>query len=65
VAKLQKIKEGRTAETEFSLRWAYRDVHFAFAAAGEKRARPPVLNQIDSIPAEAEPGFGADDPSAI
>jgi hypothetical protein len=25
----------------------------------------PILNQIDSIWAEAEPGFGADDLSAI
>jgi hypothetical protein len=50
-------------------------VHFIFpirpwkrnglAAAGEERARLPILNQIDSIRAEAEPGFGADDLSAI
>jgi 3-hydroxyisobutyrate dehydrogenase len=65
VAKLQKIKEGRTAETEFPLRWAHKDVQLALAAAGEERARLPILNQIDSIWAEAEPGFGADDLSAI
>jgi 3-hydroxyisobutyrate dehydrogenase-like beta-hydroxyacid dehydrogenase len=65
VAKLQKIKEGRTAETEFPLRWAHKDVQLALAAAGEDRARLPILNQIDSIRAEAEPGFGADDLSAI
>jgi 3-hydroxyisobutyrate dehydrogenase len=65
VAKLQKITEGRTAETEFPLRWAHKDVQLALAAAGEERARLPILNQIDSIWAEAEPGFGADDLSAI
>ena len=65
VAKLQKIREGRTAETEFPLRWAHNDVQLALAAAGEERARLPILNQIDSIWAEAEPGFGADDLSAI
>jgi 3-hydroxyisobutyrate dehydrogenase-like beta-hydroxyacid dehydrogenase len=62
---LQKIKERRTAETEFPLRWAHKDVQLALAAAGEERARLPILNQIDSIWAEAEPGFGADDLSAI
>jgi 3-hydroxyisobutyrate dehydrogenase len=65
VAKLQKIKEGRTAETEFPLRWAHKDVQLALAAAGEERARLPILNKIDATWAEAEPGFGADDLSAI
>jgi 3-hydroxyisobutyrate dehydrogenase len=65
VAKLQKIKEGRTAETEFPLRWAHKDVQLALAAAGEERARLPILNQIDATWAEAEPGFGANDLSAI
>jgi 3-hydroxyisobutyrate dehydrogenase len=65
VAKLQNIKEGRTAETEFPLRWAHKDVQLALAAAGQERAQLPILNQIDSIWAEAEPGFGADDLSAI
>ena len=65
VAKLQKIKEGRTAETEFPLRWAHKDVQLALAAAGEERARLPILNQTDSIWAKAEPGLGADDPGAI
>jgi 3-hydroxyisobutyrate dehydrogenase len=60
VAKLQKIKEGRTAGTEFPLRWARKDVQFALAAAREERAQLPILNQIDSIWAEAEPGFGPD-----
>jgi hypothetical protein len=50
-------------------------IHFIFrirlrkrnglAAAGEERARLPILNQIDSIWEEAERGFGADDLSAI
>jgi 3-hydroxyisobutyrate dehydrogenase len=65
VAKLQNIKEGRTAETEFPLRWAHKDVQLALAEAGQERAQLPILNQIDSIWAEAEPGFGADDLSAI
>src|SRR6201996_4292255 len=65
VAKLRKIKEGRTAETEFPLRWAHKDVQLALAAAGEERARLPMLNQIDATWAEAEPAFGADDLSAI
>jgi 3-hydroxyisobutyrate dehydrogenase len=65
VAKLWKIKEGRTAETEFPLRWAHKDVQLALAAAGEERARLPTLNQIDATWAEAEPAFGADDLSAI
>jgi 3-hydroxyisobutyrate dehydrogenase-like beta-hydroxyacid dehydrogenase len=65
VAKLQKIKEGRTEETEFPLRWAYKDVQLALAAAGEERGRLPILNKIDATWAEAEPGFGADDLSAI
>jgi 3-hydroxyisobutyrate dehydrogenase-like beta-hydroxyacid dehydrogenase len=65
VTRLQKIKEGRTAETEFPLRWAHKDVQLALAAAGEERARLPILNEIDSIWAEAKPGFEADDLSAI
>ena len=65
VAKLQKLKEGRAAETEFPLRWAHKDVQLALAAAGEEGARLPILNQLDSIWAEAESGFGADDLSAI
>ena len=62
---MRKIKEGRTAETELPLRWAHKDVQLALVAAGEARARLPILNQIDSIWAEAEPGLGADDLSAI
>jgi 3-hydroxyisobutyrate dehydrogenase-like beta-hydroxyacid dehydrogenase len=62
---LQKIKEGRTTETEFPLRWAHKDVQLALAAAGEERARLPILNKIDATWAEAEPDFGAADLSAI
>ena len=65
VAKLQKIKEGRTAEAEFPLRWAHKDVQLALAAAAGDRARLPILNQIDATWAEAEPTFGAEDLSAI
>jgi len=62
---LQKIRGGRTAETEFPLRWAHKDVQLALAAAGDKRARLPILDKIDATWAEAEPGFGAHDLSAI
>ncbi len=65
VAKLQKIKEGRTAETGFPLRWAHKDVQLALAAAGQERARLPVLNKIDASWAEDEPAFGGNDLSAI
>jgi 3-hydroxyisobutyrate dehydrogenase len=65
VAKLQKIKEGRTAETEFPLRWAHKDVQLALAAAAEERARLPILNRIDATWAEAETSFGAADLSAV
>jgi hypothetical protein len=53
VAKLQKVKGGRTAETEFPLRWAHEDVQLALAAAGEERALLPILNQLDATWAEA------------
>ncbi len=65
VAKLQKIKEGRTAEPEFPLRWAHKDVELALAAAGGVRSRLPVLHQIDATWADAEPAFGTHDLSAI
>lgn len=65
VAKLQKIKEGRTAEPEFPLRWAHKDVELALAAAGGVRSRLPVLHQIDATWADAEPAFGSQDLSAI
>jgi 3-hydroxyisobutyrate dehydrogenase len=65
VAKLQKIKEGRTAEPEFPLRWAHKDVELALAAAAGARSRLPILHQIDSTWADAEHDFGTQDLSAI
>jgi 3-hydroxyisobutyrate dehydrogenase len=65
IAKLKKIAEGRTTETEFPLRWAHKDVLLALSAAGEERSRLPVLNRIAEIWAAAEQAFGADDLSAI
>ena len=65
VAKLEKIKEGRTAETEFPLRWAHKDVQLALAAAGEERSRLPILNKIEATWADADRDFGAADLSAI
>jgi 3-hydroxyisobutyrate dehydrogenase len=65
VAKLQKIKEGRTAEPEFPLRWAHKDVELALAAAGGARSQLPILHQIDATWANAERDFGTQDLSAI
>ena len=65
VAKLKKIAEKRTAETEFPLRWAYKDVLLALTAAGEERPRLPILNKIATTWSGAVEGFGADDLSAI
>lgn len=65
VAKLEKIKEGRTAETEFPLRWAHKDVQLALAAAGDERFRLPILNKIETTWADADRDFGAADLSAI
>ena len=48
VTKLRKIEEGRTADTEFPLRWAHKDVQLALAAAEEERDLLPILNQIDA-----------------
>lgn len=65
VAKFEKIREKRTAETEFPLRWAHKDVLLALAAAREDRSRLPILNQIARTWADADRDFGADDLSAI
>jgi 3-hydroxyisobutyrate dehydrogenase len=65
VAKLQKIKEGRTAEPEFPLRWAHKDVELALAAAGGARSQLPILHQIGATWANAERDFGTQDLSAI
>ena len=65
VAKMRKIKEGRTAEPEFPLRWAHKDVELALGAAGEARSRLPILQRIDATWADAEHDFGTQDLSAI
>jgi 3-hydroxyisobutyrate dehydrogenase len=65
VAKLEKIAENRTAETEFPLRWALKDVTLALAAAGEERSRLPILNKIAMTWTRAVEDFGAQDLSAI
>jgi len=65
IAKLKKIAEKRTAETEFPLRWAHKDVQLALDAAGEENSHLPVLNQIAATWADALPDFGAADLSAV
>ena len=65
VAKLVKIREKRTAETEFPLRWAHKDVLLALAAAGDGPSRLPVLNKIAKTWSDAEQDFGSYDLSAI
>jgi 3-hydroxyisobutyrate dehydrogenase len=65
VAKLVKIREKRTAETEFPLRWAHKDVMLALAAAGDGPSRLPVLNKIAKTWSDAEQDFGSYDLSAI
>jgi 3-hydroxyisobutyrate dehydrogenase len=65
VAKLEKIRDKRTAETEFPLRWAYKDVLLALAAAGKEGSRIPALNKIAVTWADAAKDFGEDDLSAI
>jgi 3-hydroxyisobutyrate dehydrogenase len=65
VAKLEKISAKRTAETEFPLRWAHKDVLLALAAAGVERSRLPILNEIARTWADAARDFGGDDLSAI
>jgi 3-hydroxyisobutyrate dehydrogenase len=65
LAKMKKITENKTAETEFPLRWADKDVRLALSAAGEQRARLPVLSTIDAQWARAVERFGGDDLSAV
>jgi 3-hydroxyisobutyrate dehydrogenase len=65
IAKLRKIAEKRTAETEFPLRWAHKDIVLALAAAGEEGSKLPALNNIATTWADAIQDFGADDLSAI
>ncbi len=65
LAKMKKIAENKTAETEFPLRWADKDVRLALSAAGEERSRLPMLSAIDTRWARAVERFGGDDLSAI
>jgi len=65
LGKLKKIAEHTTAETEFPLRWADKDVRLALSAAAEERGRLPMLNAIDARWARAVERFGGDDLSAI
>jgi 3-hydroxyisobutyrate dehydrogenase len=65
LAKMQKIAEGKTAETEFPLRWADKDVRLALSAAGEKRPELPALNTIDALWSRSVERFGGHDLSAI
>ncbi|MDB5027083.1 MAG: 3-hydroxyisobutyrate dehydrogenase [Candidatus Eremiobacteraeota bacterium] len=64
-AKIAKIAENKTAETEFPLRWADKDVRLAIAAAGAQRAGLPMLCTVDAVWAGAVERFGGDDLSAI
>ncbi len=65
LAKMKKITQGRTAETDFPLRWADKDVRLALSAAGEKRAQLPALNTIDALWSRAVERFGGHDLSAV
>jgi 3-hydroxyisobutyrate dehydrogenase len=66
LAKVEKIAQRRTEETEFPLKWADKDVRLALDAAGEAaRARLPILNDIANVWATALDEFGADDLSAV
>jgi 3-hydroxyisobutyrate dehydrogenase len=65
LAKMQKIVEDKTGETEFPLRWADKDVRLALSAAGEKRTQLPALNTIDALWSRAVERFGGGDLSAI
>jgi 3-hydroxyisobutyrate dehydrogenase len=65
LAKMKKIAENKTAETEFPLRWADKDVRLALSAAGEERSRLPMLSELDARWALAVERFGGDDLSAI
>jgi 3-hydroxyisobutyrate dehydrogenase len=66
LAKIEKIANQKTAETEFPLRWAEKDVRLALDAAGDaERARLPILNEIAEVWATALDEFGSQDLSAI
>jgi 3-hydroxyisobutyrate dehydrogenase len=65
LAKFDKIVTQRTAETEFPLHWAYKDVLLALSAAGAARPHLPILDRISTVWADAIGDFGSDDLSAI
>jgi 3-hydroxyisobutyrate dehydrogenase len=65
LAKMKKITENKTGETEFPLRWADKDVRLALSAAGKQSARLPMLTTIDAQWSRAVERFGGDDLSAI
>ena len=65
LGKMKKIAENKTAETEFPLRWADKDVRLALSAAGEKRSQLPALNTIDALWSRTVERFGGHDLSAI
>lgn len=65
LAKMQKIAEDKTGETEFPLRWADKDVRLALSAAGERRTQLPALNTIDALWSRSVERFGGHDLSAV
>jgi 3-hydroxyisobutyrate dehydrogenase len=65
LAKMKKITENKTGETEFPLRWADKDVHLALTAAGDRGTRLPMLNTIDAQWSRLVERFGGDDLSAV
>jgi 3-hydroxyisobutyrate dehydrogenase len=65
LGKMKKIADNATAETEFPLRWADKDVRLALSAAGGQRDRLPALNTIDAVWSAAVERFGGQDLSAI
>jgi 3-hydroxyisobutyrate dehydrogenase len=65
LAKFQKIVENRTGEVEVPLRLAHKNVLLALAAAGDARARLPVLDHIASMWAAVVDQHGESDISEV
>jgi 3-hydroxyisobutyrate dehydrogenase len=65
LAKFQKIVEHRTGEVEVPLRLAHKNLLLALAAAGDERARLPVLEDIASTWAGVVREHGDSDISAV
>jgi len=65
LAKIAKIAQQRTNVPEFPLRWATKDVNLALDAAGDARARVPILNDIANVWDAALDQYGTADLSAI